>query len=150
MIDKYGADALRYTLIMGNSPGNDMRFSEDDITAYRNFANKIWNAARFAMNYLTIDKVELPEKLEIEDEWILSAYNYPDPSGKTSINANSESPLRNFTTLSGIRSATGISNLSNPACLRAIPTKKPEFPLSRRCVTFLRIRLLFCTRSCRL
>ena len=75
MIDKYGADALRYTLIMGNSPGNDMRFSEDDITAYRNFANKIWNAARFAMNYLTIDKVELPEKPEIEDEWILSAYN---------------------------------------------------------------------------
>lgn len=75
MVEKYGADALRYTLIMGNSPGNDMRFSEDDIKAYRNFANKIWNAARFAMNYLTIDKTELPEKLEIEDEWILHQYN---------------------------------------------------------------------------
>ncbi len=75
MVDKYGADALRFTLIMGNSPGNDMRFSEEEITAYRNFANKIWNAARFTMNYLTIDKIELPRELETEDEWILNQYN---------------------------------------------------------------------------
>lgn len=75
VIDKYGADALRFTLITGNAPGNDMRFYWEKVEASRNFANKIWNAARFAMNYLSIDKIELPEKLEIEDKWILNELN---------------------------------------------------------------------------
>ena len=75
IIDKYGADALRFNLITGNSPGNDMRFYVEKCEAMRNFCNKIWNASRFVMMNLTIDKNELPEKLEIEDKWILSKLN---------------------------------------------------------------------------
>ncbi len=70
--DKYGADALRFNLVTGNSPGNDMRFYTERCEAMRNFANKIWNASRFLMMNLTIDKCELPQKLELEDKWILS------------------------------------------------------------------------------
>ena len=73
--DKYGADALRFNLITGNSPGNDMRFYTERCEAMRNFANKIWNASRFLMMNLTIDKCVLPEKLELEDKWILSKLN---------------------------------------------------------------------------
>ncbi len=75
MVDQYGADALRFNLISGNSPGNDMRFYVEKCEAMRNFCNKIWNASRFVMMNLTIDKNELPEKLEIEDKWILSKLN---------------------------------------------------------------------------
>ena len=75
MAEKYGADALRFNLITGNSPGNDMRFFVEKCEAMRNFANKIWNASRFVMMNLSIDKVELPEKLELEDKWILSKLN---------------------------------------------------------------------------
>ena len=75
MADAYGADALRFNLITGNSPGNDMRFFVEKCEAMRNFANKIWNASRFVMMNLTIDKVELPEKLELEDKWVLSKLN---------------------------------------------------------------------------
>ncbi len=75
MAEKYGADALRFNLITGNSPGNDMRFYVEKCEAMRNFANKIWNASRFVMMNLTIDHVELPEKLELEDQWILSKLN---------------------------------------------------------------------------
>ena len=75
MADKYGADALRFNLITGNSPGNDMRFYVEKCEAMRNFCNKIWNASRFVMMNLTIDKNELPDKLEIEDRWILSKLN---------------------------------------------------------------------------
>ncbi len=77
IIDKYGADALRFTLATGNAPGNDMRFYIERVEASRNFANKIWNAARFALMNLTIDEIKLPEsdKLEISDKWILSEYN---------------------------------------------------------------------------
>ena len=77
IVDKYGADALRFTLATGNSPGNDMRFYIERVEASRNFANKIWNASRFVMMNLTIDKNELPqeENLEIADKWILSRYN---------------------------------------------------------------------------
>ena len=75
MVDRYGADALRFNLITGNSPGNDMRFYVEKCEAMRNFCNKIWNASRFVMMNLTIDKNELPEKLEIEDKWILSKLN---------------------------------------------------------------------------
>jgi len=72
MIDRYGADALRFNLCTGNSPGNDMRFYVERCEAMRNFANKIWNASRFVMMNLTIDRNELPENLELEDKWILS------------------------------------------------------------------------------
>ena len=75
MVDQYGADALRFNLITGNSPGNDMRFYVEKCEAMRNFCNKLWNASRFVMMNLTIDKNELPEKLEIEDKWILSKLN---------------------------------------------------------------------------
>ncbi len=73
--EKYGADALRFNLVTGNSPGNDMRFYTERCEAMRNFANKIWNASRFLMMNLTIDKCVLPEKLELEDKWILSKLN---------------------------------------------------------------------------
>jgi valyl-tRNA synthetase len=73
--EKYGADALRFNLVTGNSPGNDMRFYTERCEAMRNFANKIWNASRFVMMNLTIDKNELPEKLELEDKWVLSKLN---------------------------------------------------------------------------
>lgn len=77
IIDKYGADALRFALATGNSPGNDMRFSDEKIEAARNFANKLWNASRFVRMNLTIDSIKLPSEAElaIEDKWILTKYN---------------------------------------------------------------------------
>ena len=75
IIDQYGADALRFSLVTGNSPGNDMRFYTERVEANRNFANKIWNAARFVLMNLEIDDLTLPEHLELEDRWILSKYN---------------------------------------------------------------------------
>ncbi|MBE6537866.1 MAG: valine--tRNA ligase [Ruminococcaceae bacterium] len=77
IIDKYGADALRFALATGNSPGNDMRFSDEKIEAARNFANKLWNASRFVRMNLTIDKVVLPDEkdLALEDKWILKKLN---------------------------------------------------------------------------
>ncbi len=77
IIDIYGAGALRFTLATGNSPGNDMRFSDEKVGASRNFANKIWNAARFIL--MNIDgkdvKCELPAELALEDKWIISLFN---------------------------------------------------------------------------
>ena len=73
--DKYGADALRFNLVTGNSPGNDMRFYTERCEAMRNFANKIWNASRFLKMNLTIDRCQLPDHLELEDKWILSRLN---------------------------------------------------------------------------
>ncbi len=77
VIEKYGADALRFALSTGNSPGNDMRFSDEKMEAARNFANKLWNASRFVRMNLTIDEVKLPKssRLAYEDKWILTAYN---------------------------------------------------------------------------
>ncbi len=77
IIDQYGADALRFTLATGNAPGNDMRFSDEKVEASRNFANKLWNAARFIqMNLADTDTVlPLPEHLKLEDRWILTKYN---------------------------------------------------------------------------
>ncbi len=77
VINQYGADALRFTLATGNTPGNDMRYYDERVEASRNFANKIWNASRFLMMNLNIDKVELPsnDKLALEDKWILSKLN---------------------------------------------------------------------------
>lgn len=77
VIDQYGADALRFTLATGNAPGNDMRFSDEKVKASRNFANKLWNAARFVLMYLGNDYSYpgLPKDLAIEDKWILSKVN---------------------------------------------------------------------------
>ncbi len=76
-IDKYGADALRFTLATGNSPGNDMRYTPEKVEASRNFANKLWNAARFVL--MNLDDNEpvphIPENLSMEDKWILTIYN---------------------------------------------------------------------------
>ena len=76
-IEKYGADALRFTLATGNSPGNDMRYTPEKVEASRNFANKLWNAARFVL--MNLDDNEptpyIPEKLALEDKWVLSIYN---------------------------------------------------------------------------
>ena len=77
MAEKYGADALRFNLITGNSPGNDMRFYVEKCEAMRNFANKIWNASRYVLMNLEIDEPGLPamEDLELEDKWVLSKLN---------------------------------------------------------------------------
>ena len=79
VIDKYGADALRYTLITGNAPGNDMRFYWERVEASRNFANKVWNASRFIMMNDPDNKVKAtdaqPENLTAADKWILSKMN---------------------------------------------------------------------------
>ena len=77
IIDTYGADALRFNLITGNSPGNDMRFYTEKCEAMRNFANKIWNASRYVLMNLTVDQTGLPslDKLEAEDKWVLTRLN---------------------------------------------------------------------------
>ena len=77
IVEKYGADALRFTLATGNAPGNDMRFYIERVEASRNFANKIWNASRFTLMNLDITENKLPEvsELQLEDRWILSKYN---------------------------------------------------------------------------
>ena len=79
VIDKYGADALRYTLITGNAPGNDMRFYWSRVEASRNFANKVWNASRFIMMNDPDNKIkatdERPDNLTDADKWILSKMN---------------------------------------------------------------------------
>ena len=78
IIDQYGADALRLTLITGNAPGNDMRFYMERVEASRNFANKVWNASRFIM--MNLEKAEVPgempkDQLTAADKWILSKVN---------------------------------------------------------------------------
>ncbi len=75
MVEKFGADALRFNLITGNSPGNDMRFYVERCEAMRNFANKLWNASRFVMMNLTVKENLLPDRLELEDRWVLSKLN---------------------------------------------------------------------------
>ena len=88
IISKYGADALRFALATGNSPGNDMRFSDEKMEAARNFANKLWNASRFVRMNLTIDEVRLPDadRLALEDKWILHSFDRLAES----VNANLE------------------------------------------------------------
>ncbi len=78
VIDKYGADALRFSLMTGNSPGNDTRFSWEKVESNRTFSNKIWNASRFVLMNITLPDEELftlPETLETEDKWILTQLN---------------------------------------------------------------------------
>ena len=77
VISVYGADALRFTLVTGNSPGNDLRFSEEKVSASRNFANKIWNAARFILMNIEGKDIDcaLPKKFYTSDKWILNRFN---------------------------------------------------------------------------
>ncbi len=77
VIKQYGADALRFMLATGNAPGNDMRFIEDKVKASRNFANKVWNAARFIMMNLPegFKADALPENMTAEDKWVVSKFN---------------------------------------------------------------------------
>ena len=77
VIDKYGADALRLTLVTGNAPGNDMRFYWERVEASRNFANKVWNASRFIMMNIGDTALAVPSKEDLytEDKWILSKVN---------------------------------------------------------------------------
>ena len=77
IIDKYGADALRLTLVTGNAPGNDMRWTETKVTNSRNFANKLWNASRYILMNLpeNFECAKLPENMPVEDKWVLSLYN---------------------------------------------------------------------------
>ncbi len=77
VIGRYGADALRFTLATGNSPGNDMRFTDEKVEASRNFANKLWNAARFILMNIGDSEVApgLPAELRLEDKWIVSRFN---------------------------------------------------------------------------
>ena len=75
VIDKYGADALRFTLSTGIAPGNDTRFYYERVEANRNFCNKIWNASRFLLMNLEVEDFDLPQQLDLEDKWILSRYN---------------------------------------------------------------------------
>ena len=76
-IEKYGADALRFSLATGNSPGNDMRYIPEKVESSRNFANKLWNASRFILMNLPEDQKApyLPDELSLEDKWVLSKYN---------------------------------------------------------------------------
>ena len=77
VIEKYGADALRFFLATGNSPGNDMRYSETRVESCRNFANKLYNASRFVLMNIEGHDVPLtlPDKLKLEDKWVLSTLN---------------------------------------------------------------------------
>lgn len=77
VIDKYGADALRFMLANGNSPGNDMRYIDEKVKSARNFANKLWNASRFIMMNLPdgFKNEGLPENLNLEDKWVISKFN---------------------------------------------------------------------------
>lgn len=73
VIKKYGADALRFSLVLGISAGNDLRFSEEKLEAARNFSNKLWNAARFVNSYVEkVEELEEPNKFMVEDKWILT------------------------------------------------------------------------------
>ncbi len=77
IVGQYGADALRFTLVTGNSPGNDMRFMQEKVEASRNFANKLWNASRFILMNLDEDQPApyLPKELSLEEKWIVSQFN---------------------------------------------------------------------------
>lgn len=128
VIDEYGADALRFTLATGNSPGNDMRFSDDKVKASRNFANKLWNAARFVLMYLGDDYEYpgLPSELAIEDKWIISKAN----TLAKDVTANLENmslalQSKSFMILFGMFSATGILKLQRFA-FKAARVQKPQ------------------------
>lgn len=113
VIEKYGADALRYTLITGNAPGNDMRFYWERVEASRNFANKVWNASRFIMMNDPDNKIkttdEQPDNLTAADKWILSKMNHLIAEVTENMeNMSLVLLLQNLTISYGKNSATGI------------------------------------------
>ena len=77
IIEKYGADALRITLVTGNAPGNDMRFYDERVEANRNFANKVWNASRFILMNMEGKEITVPNESDLSavDQWIISKMN---------------------------------------------------------------------------
>lgn len=122
VIDKYGADALRLTLITGNAPGNDMRFYWERVEASRNFANKVWNASRFIM--MNLEGVELREpkldELHAADKWILSRVNTLAKDATENMDKFELGiAVQRYTTSSGMSSVTGISRLQ-----RFVPTRR--------------------------
>ena len=130
IIDQYGADALRFTLATGNTPGNDMRFSDEKVIASRNFANKIWNASRFVLMNLKDEKMDLAPRWTSSPSRTSgcspSSTSWSARSPTTSKNSSWASPSASCTTLSGMSSATGMSSWSNPACGRTAP--RPRLP----------------------
>jgi len=115
IIDKYGADALRLTLITGNAPGNDMRFYNERVENSRNFANKVWNASRFIMMNMTegeeaADINKMPEGLEPVDHWIISKLNNTIKEVTDNMDHFELGiAVQRFMTLSGMSSVTGTS-----------------------------------------
>lgn len=113
VIAQYGADALRFTLITGISPGNDTRFSTEKVESSRNFANKIWNASRFILMNIDGHDVpnSLPVELSMEDQWILDSFNRVVGEVNENLeHLSSALRRRSCMILSGTSSATGISN----------------------------------------
>ena len=113
VIDKYGADALRLTLMTGNAPGNDMRFYWERVESSRNFANKVWNASRFIM--MNLEKAEVPSSMDLAnltaaDKWILCKFN--DVAKDVTDNMEKFElgiAVQKYMTLSGKNSVTGTS-----------------------------------------
>ena len=105
MIDRYGSDALRMNMLTSNSPGNDMRFYIERCEAMRNFANKLWNASRYVMMNLSIDKNELPALSELETSRTSGSFRSSIRSlptlRRTSTSTSSASPSRRSMTSSG-------------------------------------------------
>lgn len=132
IIDQYGADALRFTLATGNTPGNDMRFSDEKVIASRNFANKIWNASRFVLMNLKDEQMDLAlplDQLAIEDKWVLTKYNTLVKEVTDNLEKFETWALQSAscTTLSGMFSAIGMLNWQNPACGKTEPKQRsPE------------------------
>ena len=130
IIDQYGADALRFTLATGNTPGNDMRFSDEKVIASRNFANKIWNASRFVLMNLKDEQMDLASRWTNSPSRTSgcspSSISWSARSPTTSKSSSWASPSASCTTSSGMSSATGMSSWSNPACGRTAP--RPRLP----------------------
>ena len=141
VIDKYGADALRLTLITGNAPGNDMRFYWERVESSRNFANKIWNASRFIMMNLEGRTVSAPENLKelcMEDQWILSRLN----TVVREVTENMENMslvllFRRFMTSCGMSSATGTLRWQRFVCGRQRKIQRQPERLCGHFVQFL-------------
>ncbi len=116
VIEKNGADTLRFTLVTGNTPGNDMRFYWERVESSRNYANKIWNASRFVlMNLEDYDPTVPCGELTLADRWILSRYAQTVKGVTANLKSlNSVRRLGCYTILSGVNTATGILNWQNP------------------------------------
>ena len=152
MAEKYGADALRFNLITGNSPGNDMRFYVEKCEAMRNFANKIWNASRYVLMNLDRGRdrpARCRQILSIEDKWVLcqSSTRSSRKSPRTWTPTSWASPPPRSTTSSGTPTATGIS--SSPRPDSTARTKRASSPRRRSWSMSSTSSCGCCIRSCR-